>query len=119
LLVDGSGPFFDECEAAGGEDFTRAFFEIRERAGAGRSLSMVEAQTRYGAIGKWTQEAKQTQARDGRTKTDIVDGILTHKVWGSLVFIIMMGLVFQSIYSWAGPLMDLIDGGFGALGDWV
>jgi ferrous iron transport protein B len=119
LLVDGSGPFFDECEKVGGEDFTRQFFEIRERAAAGRSLSMVEAQTRYGAIGKWTQESKQTQARDGRTKTDIVDGILTHKVWGSLVFIVMMGLVFQSIYSWAGPLMDLIDGSFGALGDWV
>jgi ferrous iron transport protein B len=119
LLVDGSGPFFDECEQAGGETFTRKFFEIRERAASGRSLSMLEAQTRYGAIGKWMQRVKVSEQRAGRTKTDIVDGILTHKVWGSLIFILAMGLIFQSIYSWAGPLMDLIDGGFGALSDWV
>ncbi|MEZ5992868.1 MAG: ferrous iron transport protein B [Planctomycetota bacterium] len=119
LLVDGAGPFFDECEEVGGEEFISKFFEIREKAAAGRSLSMHEAQTRYGAIGKWMQEVKQTETREGRTRTDIVDGILTHKFWGSLVFVVVMGLIFQSIYSWSGPLMDAIDGSFGALGDWV
>jgi ferrous iron transport protein B len=119
LLVDGSGPFFDECEEAGGEEFTRRFFEIRERAASGRSLSMVETQARYGAIGKWMQRVKQSEQREGRTKTDVVDGILTHRLWGSLIFIVVMALIFQSIYAWSGPLMDLIDGGFGALGDWV
>ncbi|MCG3184250.1 MAG: GTPase Der [Planctomycetes bacterium] len=119
LLVDGAGPFFDECEEVGGEEWTRKFFEIRDRAAAGRSLSMLEAQTRYGAIGHWMREVKQAEAREGRTRTDVVDGILTHKLWGSLVFIVVMGLIFQSIYSWSGPLMDAIDGGFGALGDWV
>ncbi|MCB9933360.1 MAG: ferrous iron transport protein B [Planctomycetes bacterium] len=119
LLVDGAGPFFDECEEVGGEEWTRKFFEIRDRAAAGRSLSMLEAQTRYGAIGQWMREVKQAEAREGRTRTDVVDGILTHKLWGSLVFIVVMGLIFQSIYSWSGPLMDAIDGGFGALGDWV
>lgn len=119
LLVDGAGPFFDECEEVGGEEWTRKFFEIRDRAAAGRSLSMVEAQTRYGAIGIWMREVKQTETREGRTRTDVVDGILTHKLWGSLVFIVVMGLIFQSIYSWSGPLMDAIDGGFGSLGDWV
>ncbi|MCB9895120.1 MAG: ferrous iron transport protein B [Planctomycetes bacterium] len=119
LLVDGAGPFFEECEEVGGESWTRQFFEIRERAAGGRSLSMVEAQTRYGAIGGWMRDVKQTETREGRTKTDVVDGILTHKVWGSLVFILAMGLIFQSIYSWSGPMMDAIDGGFGALGDWV
>jgi ferrous iron transport protein B len=119
LLVDGAGPFFDECEEVGGEEWTRKFFEIRDRASAGRSLSMVEAQARYGAIGHWMREVKQTETREGRTRTDVVDGILTHKLWGSLVFIVVMGLIFQSIYSWSGPLMDAIDGGFGSLGDWV
>ncbi|MBZ0137041.1 MAG: ferrous iron transport protein B [Planctomycetes bacterium] len=119
LLVDGAGPFFDECEEVGGAEFTGKFFEIRERTAAGHSLSMVEAQTRYGAIGKWMQDVKQAEAREGRTKTDVVDGVLTHKFWGSLVFLFMMGLIFQSIYSWSGPLMDVIDGAFGALGDWV
>src|SRR5690606_33019602 len=34
LLVDGTGPFFDECEAAGGEAFVKRFHEIREAAAA-------------------------------------------------------------------------------------
>lgn len=119
LMVDGAGPFFDECERAGGEDFVHTFHEIRDKAAGGRSLSMVEAQARYGAIGEWMKEVKQTETREGHTKTDIVDNILTHKLWGSLVFIVLMGLVFQSIYAWAGPLMDGIEGGFGALGDLV
>src|SRR5690606_13054048 len=29
----------------------------------------------------------------------------------------VMLLIFQAIYSWSAPLMDLIDGGFGALGE--
>jgi ferrous iron transport protein B len=65
------------------------------------------------------QRVKQSEQREGRTKTDVVDGILTHRLWGSLIFIVVMALIFQSIYAWSGPLMDLIDGGFGALGDWV
>ena len=119
LLVDGAGPFFEECEEVGGAEFTGKFFEIRERAAAGRSLSMVEAQTRYGAIGRWMQEVKQAETREGRTKTDRIDAVLTHKVWGSLVFVVLMALIFQSIYAWSGPFMDLIDEGFGSLGDWV
>ena len=30
-----------------------------------------------------------------------------------------MLIVFQSIYSWAGPVMDLVDGSIGAVGDFV
>lgn len=119
LLVDGAGPFFDECEQTGGEAFLTKFFEIRDKAAGGRSLSMLEAQARYGAIGKWMQEVKQTEVREGRTRTDVVDNILTHRVWGTLVFVVVMGLIFQSIYSWSGPLMDLIDGSFAALGSWI
>jgi len=119
LLVDGAGPFLDECEQVGGQAFTASFNEIREKAAAGRGLSMIEAQTRYGAIARWMARAKQSEQRAGRTRTDVADGILTHRLWGSLIFLVVMALIFQSIYAWAGPLMDLIDGGFGALSDWV
>ncbi|NBS52953.1 MAG: ferrous iron transporter B, partial [Spartobacteria bacterium] len=38
-----------------------------------------------------------------------IDAILLHRVWGTLIFFVVMYVVFQSLYSWAGPLMDLID----------
>ncbi|MGE9297157.1 MAG: ferrous iron transport protein B [Puniceicoccales bacterium] len=48
-------------------------------------------------------------------KTESIDKILLHRVWGLVVFAALMYLVFQSVYSWAGPLMDLIDAAKGAL----
>ena len=52
-------------------------------------------------------------SRDRRTK--ILDDILLHPVGGGLVFIVVMALFFQSIFTWATPLMDAIDGGIGLL----
>ncbi len=51
--------------------------------------------------------------------SDRLDHALTHKFWGSLIFVAVMLLVFQAIYSWAAPLQDAIDNGFTALGQWV
>ncbi len=42
---------------------------------------------------------------------DSIDGLLLHRVWGTLIFFGVMYVVFQSLYSWAGPLMNLIDAG--------
>lgn len=44
-----------------------------------------------------------------------LDRVLTHKVWGPIIFALFMGAVFQSIYAWASPVMDLIASGFAAL----
>ena len=47
--------------------------------------------------------------------SESIDSLLPHKWWGLLAFLGLMYLVFQSVYSWAGPFMDLIDGGKSAL----
>jgi len=44
---------------------------------------------------------------------------LTRPVLGLLALVLMMGVMFQAIYSWAGPLIDSIDGAFGTLGSWL
>lgn len=51
--------------------------------------------------------------------SESIDSILTHKVWGLLSFLGLMYVVFQSVYSWAGPFMDLIDGVKGSIQDVV
>lgn len=43
-------------------------------------------------------------------RTESIDRLLTHRVWGLIVFAGMMWFVFQAVYTWAGPLMDIIDG---------
>ncbi|HEX8061139.1 MAG TPA: ferrous iron transport protein B, partial [Cyclobacteriaceae bacterium] len=48
-----------------------------------------------------------------------IDKIITHKVWGYVIFLAMLFLIFQSIFAWAQVPMDLIDNGFAALSDWL
>jgi ferrous iron transport protein B len=52
----------------------------------------------------------------GLRLSDRVDRILTHKVWGVLAMVLLMGAVFQSIYAWSQPVMDLMDTGVHWLG---
>ncbi len=47
--------------------------------------------------------------------TSRIDRILTHKVWGYGIFLAVLFLLFQTIFSWAEPFMDMIDFGFARL----
>jgi ferrous iron transport protein B len=58
-------------------------------------------------------------AARARTPTERIDRVVTHKILGPLVLLLVMLVVFQAIFSWAQLPMDLIDHGFGALGDAV
>ncbi|KRG40671.1 iron transporter FeoB [Stenotrophomonas panacihumi] len=50
---------------------------------------------------------------------DALDRWLLHPVFGLATFIVLMFLIFQSVYAWATPVMDLIDAGTKGLGAWV
>jgi ferrous iron transport protein B len=42
------------------------------------------------------------------SRTDRIDRIVTHKIWGMAIFIGLMGLMFWTIFSWAGPIMNFL-----------
>ena len=48
-----------------------------------------------------------------------IDRILTHKFFGLVILVGILLLVFQTIFSWAALPMDLLDAGFGSLGEFV
>lgn len=50
-----------------------------------------------------------------RGKSESIDQLLLHRFWGLCVFVGMMYVVFQSVYTWAGPFMGLIEGATGWL----
>lgn len=52
---------------------------------------------------------KDTDLAPGTTES--IDRLLLHRGWGLAAFVGMMYVVFQTVYSWAGPVMDLIEGG--------
>ena len=47
--------------------------------------------------------------------TSRLDNILLHPIWGSIAFVAVMAFFFQSIFTWAEPLMTLIEGSIASL----
>jgi ferrous iron transport protein B len=74
---------------------------------------------RYDWIEQVAAKAVRSCAVPEMTATERIDRILTHKFFGPLILIFIMLLVFQTIFSWASLPMDLIDKGFGRLGEAV
>ncbi|MEO6590575.1 MAG: ferrous iron transport protein B [Pyrinomonadaceae bacterium] len=74
---------------------------------------------RYNFISEVYQEAVKPKNTKERTVSDKIDGVLTHKFFGLVILISVLLLVFQTIFSWANLPMDLLEKGFGALGDFV
>ena len=48
-----------------------------------------------------------------------LDSLFLHRFWGPLVFLAVVVLVFQSIFTWAIPLMDGVDFLIVSSGDWL
>ena len=75
----------------------------------------------YGAIEDIMRVAVSQQGargREARTR-ERIDRVLTHRIFGPVIFVLLMGAIFQSVFEWAAPLMDLIDTGVAALGGFV
>jgi len=76
---------------------------------AGWQPVSAEALLRYEHLGHLTADAVKFPEQRRRTWTERIDTVLTHRVWGLIIFVAMMFVVFQSIYTWAGPFMDAIE----------
>lgn len=66
---------------------------------------------------------KATLTSNGESKTAVltkkIDKVLTHKVFGYLIFLFVLFIMFQAIFSWSNLPMDLIENGFLVFGNWL
>ena len=92
--------------------FTKSHAELKR-------LQQKETIKRYQFINdvlKTGQTIDESKARGWRSR---LDKILTHKVWGYVIFFAIMLLIFQSIFDWSSVPMDFIDEEFAALSSLV
>lgn len=92
------------------QDFLRL-----DSLGIDRLSALVEA--RYDWIQRVCSAAVIRSPRKNLSTTDRLDRVLTHRFWGFAVFLLLMTLMFQAIFTWAILPMDLIGAGFNALGN--
>jgi ferrous iron transport protein B len=83
---------------------------------AGLSPISLEAESRYGWIADVVERTVHRAPAGGKTLTDRVDAVALHRVGGPLIFVALMAVVFQSIFTWAEPLIGFVEGIFGTLG---
>ncbi len=74
---------------------------------------------RYNFLSDVYQQAVKPKDTLERSISEKIDSVLTHKFFGLVILVGILLLVFQTIFSWANLPMDLLDQGFGALGDFV
>lgn len=120
MLLDFEG--FLESELAGEIPLAAREYAAdarRRLRAAGIAIPQIEIERRYDWIHSTVAECVDHGDGSHFVWTRRIDAVVTHPVWGVLVFIAGMALVFQAIFSWATPFMDAIDGGFAAVGDWI
>jgi len=74
-----------------------------------------DVEGRYEAIGSILAETVRASGSPRDAWRDRIDRVLTHRVWGPVLFVLVMGAIFQSVFAWATPAMDAIDWGVGRL----
>ncbi len=76
-----------------------------------------ESLTRYGIIAQHIEACTRTgTGRSAFAKK--IDAIITHKVWGYLIFLFIMLIVFQTIFYLAEYPMTWIENGFAWIQEW-
>jgi len=88
-------------------------------AAAGLNPRSIEAELRYGWSSGVVSRTVINHNAGARTTSDKIDAVVLHRVWGPALFIAVMLLVFQGIFTWATPAMDAVEWGVAGIGDAV
>jgi len=97
-------------------DEVRQARERLDKAGIDWRSAAIEA--RYACLAGIQRAVTTDAAIEGDTISDRLDRVLTHKVWGLLIFLLIMTAMFQSIFSFAELPMKGLEKGvdwFGGL----
>lgn len=76
-------------------------------------------EARYASIADIHTQVTTETMQYQETFSDKVDRIVTHKFWGLLIFVGIMALMFQCIFTFAKVPMDLLENGVGWVNDHV
>ncbi len=71
---------------------------------------------RYARVAEIQEAATTELSPPGETFSDKVDRVVTHKIWGTIIFIAIMYLIFQCIFTFAEYPMTWLETGVGWAG---
>lgn len=84
-----------------------------------KRLQQKETILRYQFINKVLKETYLIDRNAAKGWRASIDRILTHRVFGYLIFLFILVTIFQAIYDWSSYPMDFIDAQFAAASEWI
>jgi len=112
LLLDVGGYIETHLIRGHGPELAAELQAARQRLSqAGCPVPAIEARTRYAWIRLATKECVQRPAQRPFSWTDHIDAVLTHKIFGTVIFMATMLLIFLMLFLAAPPIMKWINDG--------
>ena len=84
-----------------------------------KRLQQKETIIRYKFINDVLKKGHKIDLNAAKDLRSRLDRILTHKIYGYVIFFLILLIIFQAIYDWSQYPMDFIDGLFASLSDWI
>src|SRR5256884_8278288 len=102
------------------QDMHQLVIVARQRLeGAGLDWRSAAIEARYARVAEVHREVTTELAKSEETLSDKLDHVLTHRVWAGLIFLGILTLMFQSIFSFARIPMEAIQSAVDAFGGLV
>ena len=79
----------------------------------------IEATQRYAFIKSVMTATTSGSAIRGRSMSDAIDGWLTHRIFGFVICMAVMLLMFSTIYWFSQPLSEMVENGLGWVSDQI
>lgn len=80
---------------------------------------VAETLSRYSRIEPLVKNIFPQKEGAENSLTARIDHIITHKIWGVIIFAAIMFFIFQAIFAWAQVPMEYIEKTFSLIGSWV
>ncbi|MCG2420267.1 ferrous iron transport protein B [Aequorivita sp. F47161] len=84
-----------------------------------KRLQQKETIIRYQFINETLKETLHIDTANAKDLRSRLDRVLTHKVWGYVIFFGILLLIFQAIFDWSEYPMDFIDRSFASMSEWA
>ena len=94
----------------GGAELREALTSARRALeAAGIDREALEAECRFRYCQEIAGRVRTERAAGIPTRSERADRILTHRILGPIIFLLVMGTIFQAVYSWGEPFMGWIE----------
>lgn len=111
-LLEGDQEAVAAVTERGAENLLQAAAAARTRIeeATGEDAETLIADRRYAFIGEITSAVLDRPSESVLTTSDKIDKIVTHRIWGLPIFLLMMWIIFQVTANVSAPFLDWVDG---------